>query len=335
MLGTGLLPRSGSDMPPTGMQTPRQNIGIIGFGNQARAWAQNLHDQGWEVSILLRENSDSHAIARAQDFRTLPLQAMKQFSTLAILIPDDAMPSLAKECQSYLQHKPCLVFAHGFNLHYQKEIWPETCELLLLAPKGIASAVRERFLAGSGVPCVISYERKHSNAIETIANMLAADLGFQQGGMYFGSAKEEVIADLFSEQTLLTGGVPALVQASIDIMIKAGISPEIAYLECVHELAFLCSLFQEKGIHQTLLGASPTAQYGGKIGGETLVDDAMKKKLQNIMRRIQSGEFRKKLQSESTSNYSQTRAYLESLQNHISQKAGERVRQTISVKEKA
>lgn len=304
-------------------------IGIVGFGNQGKPWAQNLRDSGWSVTSLLRPESKSLNKAMEAGIDTADIESLGEYPILALLLPDDAIPAFFASYGHHLRPHQSIVFAHGFCLHYQTVVWPEFVDLILVAPKGIGVAVREEFTKGRGVPCVVSVYRDVSGYSQDIVQSLVSGLGAERAGIYWSTVQQEVEADLFSEQALLCGGLPALVLKSFEILVQNGIQPEVAYLECVHELGFMAKLFQEKGFFKTMQKASPTAQFGGAIGGKALLDEHMEKKLHELFRNIRQGSFSKTLLQESNSGYEYTRKNLDSMRTHAAETTGEKIREKL------
>jgi ketol-acid reductoisomerase len=309
--------------------TSAHEIGIVGFGNQGKPWALNLRESGWQVRTFFRASSRTSEHAKESGFRPEPLDDLGSVPLLAILIPDDAMPSFCAEHASRIREGQGLVFAHGFTLHYQTALWPSFADRLLVAPKGIGAAVRERFVAGSGVPAVLAVENDFSGNGWAIARRVAAGIGADRVGIYEGTVRDEVEADLFSEQALLCGGLPGLVAETYDVLVKGGVSPEIAYLECVHELKFIADLFQKNGIAETLRAASPTAQFGGVSASRRLISPDFRSKLERMLAEIRKGTFARALAAEARDGFSQTRGAIENLRGSSLESVGRSVRRRI------
>ena len=81
------------------------------------------------------------------------------------------------------------------------------------------------------------------------------------------------MADLFNENAVVWGGVPELLRAGFETLVEAGVSPEIAYMECVGELKLLTDLIEARGIAGMREVISNTAELGAAIGGPQLVDE--------------------------------------------------------------
>ncbi|KAA3419747.1 hypothetical protein F1714_11825, partial [Streptococcus pneumoniae] len=71
---------------------------------------------------------------------------------------------------------------------------------------------------------------------------LCKALGGTRAGVYETTFAEECEADLFGEQVVLCGGVPALIRAAFETLVEAGYTPEVAYFECLHELKLITDL---------------------------------------------------------------------------------------------
>ncbi len=301
-------------------------IGIVGFGNQGQSWALNLKDSGHRVSVFLRPKSPNIKKVKKLKLQHESFQNLSNYKIIALLMPDDAMPSFYQEHGLHIRPGSSLVFAHGFTLHYKTVAWPKDCNHLLLAPKGIGHAVRKLYLEGFGVPCVYNIEHQVNRQAGPIIRQLAKSLGFERAGMYQANVKDEVEADLFSEQVLLCGGVPSLVAMAFDTLVKNGIKPEVAYLECMHELNFMVELFSKQGLFKTLLKASSTAQYGGFMASKKLIDQNTQVKLDTIFKAIRQGQFAKQLFDEAKNHFPNTKRDLEKIKNIALEKTGRVVR---------
>ncbi|MFH1018965.1 MAG: ketol-acid reductoisomerase [Pseudomonadota bacterium] len=306
-------------------------IGIVGYGNQGSAWAQNLRDSGWEVRVFLRPDSPSRAEAEKANLDILPLGSdLGSVPILAILIPDDAMPRFQADFGRHLRARQGLVFAHGFSLLYKTARWPREADWILVAPKGIGTAVRRKFQDGSGVPAVLAVGNDATGTAWNVAEEVAQGIGSGRVGTYRATIREEVEADLFSEQALLCGGLPAMIAHTYDVLVRGGIRPEVAYLECVHELAFIVDLIQERGISETLRLASPTARFGGVQGGKRVITPAVRLELERLWEDIRSGRFQHELTDEANTGFPVTREALDQIQKSSVETVGREVRKRMN-----
>jgi ketol-acid reductoisomerase len=96
---------------------------------------------------------------------------------------------------------------------------------------------------------------------------------------------------LFGEQTVLCGGVSALVRAAYDTLVDAGYQPEMAYFECLHELKLIVDLFYQGGLNYMRYSVSNTAEYGDYTRGERIITDQTRAEMKKILAEIQNGQF--------------------------------------------
>jgi ketol-acid reductoisomerase len=322
------MPGGASDK--SGISFMSRSIGIIGFGNQGKAWALNLKESGWAVTVFLRPQSPLRQTASDLGLAVKPLDGtLGSVPILAVLIPDDAIPAWIAESGSHLRKGQSLVFAHGYALHYKTAPWPAGLDRILVAPKGIGAAVRSKFVAGSGVPAVLAVDHDSTGRAWQTAQDVAEGIGSARVGTYRATARDEVEADLFSEQALLCGGLPALIAHTYDVLVKAGIQPEVAYLECVHELAFIADLIAERGIHGTLKLTSPTARFGGIQGGKRLITPEVRKEMERIFADIRNGNFRRELTDEARTGFPVTREAMDGMKESLVETVGADVRKRI------
>ncbi|MEE8385437.1 MAG: ketol-acid reductoisomerase, partial [Dehalococcoidia bacterium] len=97
--------------------------------------------------------------------------------------------------------------------------------------------------------------------------------------------------DLFGEQTVLCGGVTALIKAAFETLVSAGYQPEVAYFECLHELKLLVDFIHEGGMAYMRYTISDTAEYGDYTRGPKVIDDRVRQSMKQILGNIQSGAF--------------------------------------------
>ena len=87
-------------------------------------------------------------------------------------------------------------------------------------------------------------------------------IGCGRAGLIASSFAEEAEADLFNEQAVVWGGVPELLIAGFETLVAGGVSPEVAYLECVGELNLIAELIEARGIAGMREAISNTAELG-------------------------------------------------------------------------
>ena len=135
-----------------------KTIAIIGYGSQGHAHALNLKDSGANVIVGLYEGSKSKKVAEEHGLKVYTVaEAVKQADITTVLIPDEKQADVYKtEIAPNLKPGSALVFAHGFNIHYQQIVPPADVDVFMVAPKGPGHLVRRTYTEGSGVPVVFA-----------------------------------------------------------------------------------------------------------------------------------------------------------------------------------
>ncbi len=269
-----------------------RTVAIIGYGSQGHAQAQNLRDSGVSVVIGARQGL-SWERAQADGFEVCSVaEAVQRAEVLMLLVNDEHQPTLyAEQIAPHLRTGHALGFAHGFNIHFGQIIPPEEVDVFMVSPKAVGPQLRRLYLQGHGAPCLIAVHQDFTGEAKSIALAYARALGGTRAGVYETTFKEECEADLFGEQAVLCGGVPALIRAAFETLVEAGYAPEVAYFECLHELKLITDLIYESGIRGMLFAISDTAQYGAMTRGPRLIDDHVRQTLRTILGEIQRGEF--------------------------------------------
>ena len=277
-----------------------KTLAIIGYGSQGHAHALNLQDSGLKVIVGLPASSQSRAKALAQKLEVVePAEAARRGDVIAILISDHAQPKLYHDAIApALGPGKTLLFAHGFSVHFKFVVPPPTVDVIMIAPKSPGHRMRELFTEGVGVPGLLAVEQDASGYAEQTALAYAKGVGCLKAGVIRTSFKEETETDLFGEQTVLCGGVSALISAAFETLVKAGYQPEIAYFECLHELKLIVDLIYQGGIKYMRYSVSDTAEYGDYTRGPVVIDEHVRETMKKILADIQSGQFAKEWMDE-------------------------------------
>ncbi len=271
-----------------------KKIAVVGYGSQGHAHALNLRDSGVkDVAVALRPGSPSAAKAEGAGLTVMaPAEAAKWADVVMILTPDELQAGIYKaDLAPHLKQGAALVFAHGLNIHF-KLIEPRPdLDVFMVAPKGPGHTVRAEFQKGGGVPCLVAvYQNASGNALE-LGLSYASAIGGGRSGIIETSFREEGETDLFGEQTVLCGGLTALIKAGFETLVEAGYAPEMAYFECLHEVKLIVDLIYEGGIANMRYSISNTAEYGDYTVGPRIVTDATKAEMKRVLADIQSGRF--------------------------------------------
>ncbi|BFK80166.1 ketol-acid reductoisomerase [Clostridium baratii] len=270
-----------------------KKVAVIGYGSQGHAHALNLHESGIDVVVGLYEGSKSVNKAKEAGLEVLSVkEAAKAADIIMILVPDEKQAKLYKEeIAPNLSSGNALVFAHGFNIHYNQIIPPTDVDVFMVAPKGPGHMVRRTYTEGSGVPCLIAvYQNPTGNARE-LALAYANGIGGARAGVLETTFKDETETDLFGEQAVLCGGCTALIKAGFETLVEAGYAPENAYFECLHEMKLIVDLLYQGGMSMMRYSISDTAEYGDYVVGNRIVTDETKKEMKKVLSEIQDGTF--------------------------------------------
>ena len=272
-----------------------KTIAIIGYGSQGHAHALNHRDSGCNVIIGLYKGSKSWAKAEAQGFKVYTAaEAAKQADIIMILINDEKQAALYKnDIAPNLEAGNMLMFAHGFNIHFEQIVPPADVDVTMVAPKGPGHTVRSEYQAGKGVPCLVAVHQDATGKAKDIALAYALGIGGARAGVLETTFRTETETDLFGEQAVLCGGVCALMQAGFETLCEAGYDPRNAYFECIHEMKLIVDLIYQSGFAGMRYSISNTAEYGDYITGPKIITDDTKKAMKKILSDIQDGTFAK------------------------------------------
>ena len=122
-------------------------------------------------------------------------------------------------------------------------------------------------------------------------------IGCGRAGLIASSFAEEAEADLFNEQAVVWGGVPELLIAGFETLVAGGVSPEVAYLECVGELHLIAELIEARGIAGMREAISNTAELGALLGGRRIVDDGVRERMAEVLAEVRAGRFADELRA--------------------------------------
>lgn len=269
-----------------------KTIAIIGYGSQGHAHALNAHDSGLNVIVGLHEGSKSREKAEADGLKVFSVaEATAAADVVMVLVPDTSQPAIYEaEIAPNLKDGDLLLFAHGFNIHFDTIVAPENVDVAMVAPKSPGHRVREVFTEGAGVPGLIAVAQDATGEAYARTLAYAKAIGCTRAGVIETTFKEETETDLFGEQVILCGGVTGLIRAAFETLVKAGYQPEVAYFECMHELKLIVDLLYEGGLSYMWYSVSNTAEHGGYVVGDR-VESAVKEDFVGVLKDIQEGKF--------------------------------------------
>jgi len=226
-----------------------KTIGVIGWGSQAPAQAQNLKDSLKEagtdvtVSIGLREGSSSFVEAKECGFSeeegTLGemFDVIKKSDLVMLLISDAAQAKLYKEVFAAMKPGATLGLSHGFLLGHLDSVgekFPEDMDVIAVCPKGMGPSVRRLYeqgkeVNGAGINSSFGVHQDVSGK----ATDLALGWGIALGSpfMFETTLRSEYKSDIFGERGILLGAVHGIVETLYRRYQRQGMTAEQAFLE--------------------------------------------------------------------------------------------------------
>lgn len=305
-----------------------KTLAVLGFGSQGHAHALNLKDSGCNVIIGLYEGSKSIPVAKEKGFKVFNTgEAVRRADVIFVALPDTKQAkAYEKDIAPNLAPGKALLFSHGFSIHFKTITPPKDVDVILVAPKGPGHIVRRQFTEGKGVPALIAVYQNPTKQAKKIALAWAKGIGGTRAGVIETTFKEETETDLFGEQTVLCGGLSALVLAGYETLVEAGYQPEMAYFECLHELKLIVDLMNEAGISGMRFSISETAKWGDVSVGPKIIDKSVKKRMKEALKDIQTGKFAKGWVKEYEGGYKKYNALMKKGANHPIEKVGARLR---------
>ena len=270
-----------------------QRVAVIGYGSQGHAHALNLQDNGVDVVVGLYQGSPSWAKAEEHDLRVETVEKAVEISNLVMmLVPDQTQKTLYETAvRPHLKPGSALMFAHGFNIHFNQIVPPDDVDVAMVAPKGPGHIVRRLFTEGIGVPALFAVYQDRSGQARERTLAYAKGIGATKAGVLETTFKEETETDLFGEQAVLCGGVTALIRNGFETLVEAGYQPELAYFECMHELKLIVDLLYQGGMSYMRYSVSDTAEFGDYLSGPRIIGPQVRAEMRQVLREIQDGSF--------------------------------------------
>lgn len=306
-------------------------VAVIGYGSQGHAHARNLHDSGINVIVGLQRESTSWDKVKQDGLKVdIPVEATRKADIIMILVPDTAASLVYKEIEPGIEEGNTLMFAHGFNIHYDQVEPPANIDVSMIAPKSPGNLVRRNYVKDQGTPALLAIYQDYTGEAKEVALAYAEGIGCARAVVVETSFQEEVESDLFGEQVILCGGVTSLMRMSFETLVEGGYAPEMAYFECLNELKLIVDLIYEGGLMKMWTDVSDTAEYGGLTRGPMVVDERVKENMALVLKEIQDGTFAREWIAEDKAgrpNYKRIR--LEE-QNHQIEKVGKNLRSLFS-----
>ena len=310
-----------------------KTIGVMGFGSQGHAQAQNLKESGLNVVVGLRKPFDEasekewNAVIEAGIQPMTVVEAAQAADIIQILLPDEVQARVYnEEIKPYLKEGDALGFSHGFNIHYGQIVPPAFVDVFMVAPKSPGHLVRRMYVKGAGVPGLVAVQQDYSGQAREIGLAYACGIGCTRAGVIETSFQEETETDLFGEQCVLCGGVTQLVKTGFETLVMAGYQPEIAYFECLHELKLIVDLIYEGGMSYMRYSISDTAEWGDYTKGPDIIGDEARWAMEEALKDIQDGVFAKNWLLENQVGRPQFNALKRQNKEHLIEEVGAELR---------
>ncbi|MEW6218523.1 MAG: ketol-acid reductoisomerase [Thermodesulfobacteriota bacterium] len=243
-----MVVRGGRDkfpLLPKAFEGIRQ-IGVIGWGSQAPAQAQNLRDSlagtGIRVKVGLRPGSASAVAARQAGFTEESGTLGEMFGVTAesdmvlLLIADAAQAQLYRQFFARLKPGATLGLSHGFLLGHLASIgeaFPANINVIGVCPKGMGPSVRRLYeqgkeVNGAGINASFAVEQDVDGRATDQAIGWAIGVGAPY--CFVTTLRHEYLSDIFGERGILLGAVHGLVEACYRrFVLEGGMSEEEAF----------------------------------------------------------------------------------------------------------
>ena len=311
----------------------KKKIAVVGYGSQGHAHALNLRDSGVkDVVVALRPGSASINKAEAEKLKVVsPAEAAGWADVIMVLTPDEGHAALYNDhLRDNLKKGAALAVAHGLSIHFRLIEPRDDLDIFMVAPKGPGHTVRSEYQRGAGVPMLLAVHQDATGNAHDIGLAYASAIGGGRAGIIGTTFREECETDLFGEQTVLCGGVTALIKAAFETMVEAGYQPEVAYFECLHEMKLIIDLAYAKGLSGMRAEISDTAEWGDYESGRRVIGEATRTAMREVLDEIQSGAFAKKWIEEARCGSPNFERRRQAERGHILETTGDALRARMS-----
>lgn len=282
-------------------------VGIIGYGIQGRNQALNLRENSVNVVVYNRKD-DYYQQAIDDGFKVLSLEELANRSTIIMmLVPDQGQGIIFDEIKPHIRKGSMLVVAHGYSIRFNMLSIKDEIDVILLAPRFPGGVLRANFLNNEGTLAFFDVYKDYTGNAKERGLALAKAIGFIKGssGIVQVSLKEETEIDLFIEQFLIPSFLNTI-QTGFDVLAGDGYTPEIALIELFYsgEIIGLLENGLKAGLYDSFQqNTSPTCQFGVMQSFNKIITPEIRQTAETILEKIKNGEFTKKLEKESNSEY--------------------------------
>jgi len=222
-----------------------KQIGVIGWGSQGPAQAQNLRDSlegtGIKVKIGLRPGSSSAKAAAAAGFTEENGTLGEMFSVVAesdmvlLLIADSAQAQLFSKVFEHLKPGATLGLSHGFLLGHLRSIgveFPKNVDVIAVCPKGMGPSVRRLYVQGkevNGAGINSSFGVQQDVTGKAVDRALGWSVAIGAPYTFQTTLESEYKSDIFGERGILLGAVHGIIESLYSRLVDQGVSKEEAF----------------------------------------------------------------------------------------------------------
>ena len=222
-----------------------KQIGVIGWGSQGPAQAQNLRDSlegtSIKVKVGLQKGSKSVAQAREAGFTeengTLGemFEVIKESDLVLLLISDAAQSQLYSQVFEAIQPGKTLGLSHGYLLGHltnEGKAFPKNINVIMVAPKGMGPSVRRLYVQGktvNGAGINASFAVHQDIDGKATDYALGWSVGLGSPYTFQTTLESEYKSDIFGERGILHGAVHGLVEGLYRRFVSQGMSKEEAF----------------------------------------------------------------------------------------------------------
>jgi ketol-acid reductoisomerase len=271
-----------------------KTVAVLGYGNQGQAQALNLRDSGARVIVGNRDDVYRERAVADGFAPTSIAEAALAGDILLVLTTDESQPLIwPDQIAPGLRPGKTLVWASGYNVGYGLIEPPPGVDVVMVAPRMTGINVRSLYLRGSGALAQFAVHQDASGQARATTLALCKGIGLTRGGVFESSFREEAELDLFAEQ-VVWAGLTAWFLECFEIGVEHGFSPDLMVMELYGsgETAEIFAAMTRNGFFKQMTHHSTTSQYGTLSRGPSLIDDAMRARAREILRRdIKGGAF--------------------------------------------
>lgn len=245
-----------------------RQIGVIGWGSQGPAQAQNLRDSladagsDIKVAIGLRENSGSWKAAEAAGFTSSAgtlgemMSVISSSDMVILLISDAAQANLYPAIFRAMKSGATLGLSHGFllgHLRSKGEYFPSDLNVIGVCPKGMGPSVRRlyeqgRTTDGAGINTSFAVEQDIDGKATDYALGWSVALGAPFS--FMTSLEMEYRSDIYGERGILLGAVHGIVESLYRRYVAQGMGEHDAFRHTVESVTGpISDTISHRGIH--------------------------------------------------------------------------------------